>query len=73
MAIRLVRAVLGLESGGSLWVGTSIPPAAQIAARVPGNVTRRAIVVYGAADLRRRSGAEQDRSYQVLAKFGSDA
>jgi hypothetical protein len=48
-------------------------PAAQVAAVPPSNVTRRAIVVYGAADLASAIGAvEAGRSYQVLAKHGAD-
>jgi hypothetical protein len=52
---------------------TAVPQVQQVAAVVPGNVTRRAIVVYGAADLTTAIGAvEPGRAYQVLAKNGTD-
>lgn len=45
----------------------------QAAAMVPANTTRRAIVVYGAADLATAIGAvEPGRTYQVLARNGAD-
>lgn len=48
-------------------------PAQQVAAAPAGNVTRRAIVVYGAPDLTTAIGAvEMGRSYRLLARFGSD-
>jgi hypothetical protein len=48
-------------------------PAVQIAAALPANVTKRAIVVYGAPDLASAIGAvEAGRPYQLLARWGVD-
>lgn len=50
-----------------------IEPAQQIAAAPAGNVTRRAIVVYGAADLASAIGAvEPGRAFTPVAHYGAD-
>jgi hypothetical protein len=51
---------------------TAVPPI-QIAAALPANVTRRAIVVYGAADTSTAIGAvEPGRAFNPIAHYGAD-
>lgn len=52
---------------------TAVPPAAQIAAVVPGNVTVRAIGVFGAPDTASYIGSvEAGRTFAPVARYGSE-
>lgn len=68
-----MQPIVVIATAPAVVVPTAVPPAAQVAAVLPANALRRAVVAYGAPDSTTALGAiEQGRTYAVLARYGAE-